>query len=87
MSRYDLTWKRTARKELHALPIDVIARVVAATDALVDVPRPPVCRKLAGSADAYRIRVGEYRVVYSVLDRTLVVEVVRVAHRSGVYRR
>ncbi len=87
MSHYTLTWKRSALKDLRALPHDVIARVIAATELLVDAPRPPGARKLAGSDRAYRIRIGDYRVVYDIVDRMLIIEVVRVAHRSGVYRR
>ena len=50
------------------------------------VPRPAGCRKLSGTDDAYRIRVGDYRIVYQILDRVLIVYVVRVAHRKDVYR-
>jgi mRNA interferase RelE/StbE len=49
-------------------------------------PRPDGCRKLAGASMTYRIRVGRYRVVYTVEDDRLIVEIVRVGHRSSVYR-
>jgi mRNA interferase RelE/StbE len=56
-----------------------------AIDKLPDNPRPSGCRKLKG-ADVYRIRVGDYRVVYEIHDDVLIVLVVRVAHRSEVYK-
>jgi mRNA interferase RelE/StbE len=48
-------------------------------------PRPPGCKKLAREEDLYRVRVGDYRIIYAVQDRILVVEVVKVGHRSWVY--
>lgn len=60
-------------------------RIIVAVEALADEPRPQGCRKLVGSDDLYRIRVGDYRVIYSVDDRLLVVGVERVRHRKEVY--
>jgi mRNA interferase RelE/StbE len=53
---------------------------------LARVPRPAGCRKLTGADDAYRIRVGEYRIVYQIADKVLIVHIIRVAHRKDVYR-
>lgn len=61
------------------------ARIFAAIEALADDPRPDGVRKLQGVEDIYRIRVGNYRVIYFIDDGELVVEVVRVAHRQGAY--
>jgi mRNA interferase RelE/StbE len=55
-------------------------------EALAGDPRPQGCEKLEGVRDLYRVRVGEYRVVYQVSDNILLVLVVRVAHRRDVYR-
>lgn len=85
-NRYTLEWKRSALKEVRSLPVPVATRVVAAAEALAADPYPPGSRKLTGSSHTYRVRVGDYRVVYSVEAMRLVVEVVRVAHRSAVYR-
>jgi len=49
-------------------------------------PRPAGCKKLAGNADYYRIRVGDYRVLYEIRDRVLLVLVIKVGHRREVYR-
>ena len=55
-------------------------------DELAHDPRPPGCLKIIGADDAYRVRVGDYRIVYQIEDRILVVYVIRIAHRSDVYR-
>jgi mRNA interferase RelE/StbE len=83
---YEILIRRSAEKEIRDLPISARARVVDRIRALVDEPRPPGCEKLSGR-EAYRVRVGEYRVIYTIEDRVLVVEVVRVAHRKDAYRR
>ena len=75
-----------ARKALERLTLGVRMRVNEAILALAAAPRPHGCLKLSGSADLYRIRVGDYRVIYRVEDRVLVVLVVRVGHRGDVYR-
>ena len=86
MARYDVLIKPSARKELEAIGLKRDRqRIVAAILALADDPRASGCRKLSGR-DKYRIRCGDYRVVYSVQDVILVVTIVRVGHRSDVYR-
>ena len=77
---------RRALKALAALPRQEQQRVRAAIDLLADNPRPPGCTKLTGDDDAYRVRVGVYRIVYEVLDDRLLIHVVRVVHRRDVYR-
>lgn len=72
-------------KSVNELPADTRKRVFRALQDLSTTPRPTGCKKLKGR-DAYRIRVGDYRVVYEIHDDVLVVLVVRVAHRSEVYR-
>lgn len=61
-------------------------RIRAAIDLLADQPRPPNCVALQGESGVYRVRVGDYRIVYEVFDQLLVVQVVRVGHRREVYR-
>src|SRR5436305_7017442 len=81
--------KPSAEKSLRKLPVSIQKRIVTAIDDLRSDPRPAGCVKLAGaeSADAYwRIRVGDYRIVYALRDRELIVLVVRIAHRKDVYR-
>lgn len=86
MPRYAVIFKPAADKELQKLPTHVQKRIVAAAEALQDNPRPRGCVKLEGADDLWRIRVGQYRVVYTVKDDKLLVLVVRVAHRKDAYR-
>ncbi|MGD9857553.1 MAG: type II toxin-antitoxin system RelE/ParE family toxin [Planctomycetaceae bacterium] len=83
---YRVELKPRADKELRALPQSVQLRVVRALRDLSENPRPAGVKKLAGETDLYRIRVGDYRVVYQIQDERLLVLVVRVAHRRDVYR-
>jgi mRNA interferase RelE/StbE len=62
------------------------SRVAAAIGALAAGPRPSGCKKLAGNTDYYRIRVGDYRVLYEVRDREVLVLVIKIGHRREVYR-
>ena len=84
---YRVEIKASAVKEIASLSRRDQRRVVRAIESLADDPRPPGARKLVGSEDAYRIRVGDYRITYQVLDDVLIVYVVRVGHRRDVYRR
>ena len=68
------------------LPIRVARRIWRKLLSLEIQPRPPGSVKLDGELDAYRIRIGDYRVIYLVNDQNKIVEVVRVAHRREVYR-
>lgn len=86
MDSYAVTFARSARKELAALEHDLADRILAAIAELALEPRPAGCRKLRNSKDLWRIRVGDYRVVYRVDDRERSVDVVIVRHRSDVYR-
>ena len=85
MASYRLLIKPSAVKELEALPRKDRQRVVSRIQGLARTPRPPGCEKLSGS-DRYRIRQGDYRIIYSIEDVELVVLVVRVGHRRDVYR-
>lgn len=85
MASYELRIRRSAEKEIRKLPGEVRQRVVDGIRALADEPRPHRCEKLTAQ-DAWRIRVGTYRVVYTIDDQAVVIEVVRVAHRREAYR-
>jgi mRNA interferase RelE/StbE len=84
---YRVQIARRAVKTIAALPRREQQRIRAAIDLLADTPRPPGCVALAGEDHTYRVRVGDYRILYEVLDAELVIHVVRVGHRRGVYRR
>jgi mRNA interferase RelE/StbE len=83
---YRVLLERGAEKELSRLSPDIHDRVITAIRALATNPRPPGCRKLAGSKHDWRIRVGDYRVVYEIADQIRVVRINRVRHRREAYR-
>ncbi|MCU0836627.1 MAG: type II toxin-antitoxin system RelE/ParE family toxin [Chromatiaceae bacterium] len=83
---YRIEVTRSARKILLSLPRDVQKRLAAAIDGLASDPRPAGCRKLTGSDALYRIRVGDYRVVYEPHDDRLLVMVIKLGHRREIYR-
>lgn len=87
MPTYRVEIRSSARKELAALPRDVLRRVDAAILGLAEHPRPAGCKALQGSEGLLRIRVGDYRVVYRVEDDVLVVLLVKIGHRREIYRR
>ena len=86
MTVYRIVVARSARKELERLPPAAVARIIARIEGLAAVPRPTGCRKLQGSTDLWRVRVGDHRVIYSVDDSRRVVDVIAVRHRSEAYR-
>jgi mRNA interferase RelE/StbE len=83
---YAVTFATSARKELERLDPPLARRVFLAIESLGGNPRPPRCRKLSGSHNRWRIRVGDYRVVYQIYDPEKVVDVVAVRHRREAYR-
>jgi mRNA interferase RelE/StbE len=76
---------RPAQKEIRALDAAPRVRILQAIRRLADEPRPPGCRKLVDSRDRWRIRVGDYRVIYTIDDVGRVLEIVAVRHRSKAY--
>ena len=85
MASYRLVIKPSAAKEIEALPKQDRRRIVAKILSLSRDPRPPGCEKLSGH-DQYRLRQGNYRILYEIRDLVLVVVVVKVGHRRDVYR-
>lgn len=87
MPDYSVALTSSAAKELKKLSGQSIARIVPRLENLASNPRPPGCKKLQGGNREWRIRVGDYRVVYTIDDSKLLVEVTRIRHRSEVYER
>jgi mRNA interferase RelE/StbE len=86
VAKYKLRIKKSAAKELEAIPRKSDRRrIVSRIEALAENPRPNGCKKLSGS-ERYRIRQGSYRVVYAIEDDLLVIYVVKIADRKSVYR-
>jgi len=84
--QYAIEFRPSARRDFVRLPKDVIERIDGALLALRPNPRPAGSTKMAGYQNRYRIRVGDYRIVYEIHDKLLVVLVVRIGHRRDVYR-
>ena len=85
MGDYTVEMKPAARKELEALPDNVLARIVTKIESLAGTPRPAGCKKLKGYKDQWRIRAGDWRVIYIIDDSASHVSITRVAHRRKVY--
>jgi len=85
VSKYAIDIKPSARRELENLSDILIARLLPKIEGLTANPRPSGCRKLRGYKDLWRIRVGNYRVVYIIDDDRKTLSVTRVAHRRDVY--
>jgi len=83
---YRVLLERGAEKDLARLSSEIHDRVIEGIRSLATNPRPPGSRKLAGSKNDWRIRVGDYRVVYEIADEIRAVRVNRVRHRREVYR-
>ena len=82
---YNVRIKKSAEKELRALPPKYLKQIVSRIRALSAGPRPAGCEKLSGG-DRYRMRRGDYRVVYVVDDERRVVDIMKIGHRKDVYR-
>jgi mRNA interferase RelE/StbE len=85
VASYSLRIKRSAAKELEAVPLKDRRRIVTRIEGLRTEPRPPGCEKLSGD-DKYRIRQGNYRILYQIQDHALIVTVVRLGERRDVNR-
>ncbi len=86
MNRYRVEIARRAVKSIAGLPPTQQRRIRAAIDLLAHEPRPPGCVALSGEESAYRVRVGDYRILYEIIDARLVIQVIRIGHRRDVYR-
>ncbi len=83
---YIITFKKSAEKEFEKLPSQVIKRISTAIDALANNPRPAGSKKLEGQKESlWRIRIGDYRVIYLVEDVIKIVEIRRIGHRKDIY--
>lgn len=82
---YELRLVRSARKELEALPDGVLARIARQLDLLSETPRPSGCRKLRGATDLWRLRVGNYRIIYAIDDMARLIEVRAIRDRKDAY--
>lgn len=86
MGSFKIVWKRSAEKELRKLPRETIRQIWDRISRLSDNPFPSGVKKLVNTGYVYRIRIGDYRVVYKVDTEMLFIEIVVVGHRRDIYR-
>ena len=85
MAKFKITFKKSVAKDLRGIPPADVKRILQRIDMLAENPRGEGCVKLSVQ-ERYRVRQGVYRVVYEIRDESLIVLVVKVAHRSAVYK-
>jgi mRNA interferase RelE/StbE len=83
--KYEISIKASALKALKKLPDKEAGRIIAKIDQLAEDPRPAGCIKLSGRSDRWRVRSGTYRIIYTIEDKQLIIEVLRIRHRKDVY--
>jgi mRNA interferase RelE/StbE len=86
MGDYSIVFARSARKELEKLPSSVAQRIIVRIEALRKAPRPSGAVKLQGNKNLWRLRIGDYRVIYSVDDSARAVDISAVRNRRDAYR-
>lgn len=83
---YQIVFRPSARKQFAKLPRDVQKRLKNKIDSLQHDPRPQGVKKLAANEDLYRIRIGDYRIIYQIQDRQLVILLLKIGHRREIYQ-
>jgi mRNA interferase RelE/StbE len=86
MKIYEVVLSKTAEKNLSKLPAKIIAIIIPVLELLRNNPRPLGCKKLKGFSNLWRVRVGNYRVIYSIEDKILLVDIREIRHRKDVYK-
>lgn len=85
MNKYEIRLSQTVVKKLSKLPSDVEQRIIDSIELLINNPQPQGCKKLKGR-DGYRIRIGDYRVIYQIKDKILTILVLDIGHRKDIYQ-
>jgi len=85
MAAYNIFFKNSVWKDFKSIPDKDLTKILNCIESLVDNPRQPRCKKLS-SRERYRLRYGRYRIIYSVQDKELTIQIVKVGHRKNVYR-
>ncbi len=87
MERYNIYWKKSALKELTAIDKKFISLIITAIEELANNPFPKGVRKLFAAEKSFRIRIGDYRIIYSIDSNILVIEIIRIGHRKNIYKK
>lgn len=86
MASFDVRWKRSAVRDLRSSDKPIIPKIIETVDGLLVDPRPKGCRKLRATRRHYRVRVGDYRIIYEVVEESRLIVVHYVRHRKDAYR-
>ncbi|MDJ0660000.1 MAG: type II toxin-antitoxin system RelE/ParE family toxin [Crocosphaera sp.] len=86
MASYKIKWKTSAKKELKRLDKKAIIRLLEAIESLANNPYPAGVKKLVNSGDSYRIRVGEYRIIYEIQSSVLIIYIIKIGSRQNIYK-
>lgn len=87
MASYKIEWKKSAESDLTHLEKKLLPRIFKKVESLVNKPLPPTAKKLRGSESLYRLRIGDYRVIYQVSKLSRLVTVYYIRHRKEVYKK
>mgnify|MGYP001134840905 FL=1 len=82
---FSIRFKSSVKKDLRSIPKQDVQRILNALERLADDPHPSNSKPLTGR-DAWRLRVGQYRAIYTINEQEIVIEIIKVAHRKNVYR-
>ncbi|WP_219703988.1 type II toxin-antitoxin system RelE family toxin [Marinomonas lutimaris] len=85
MAKYKISFKKSVSKDFKNIPKKDVPKILQKIESLADNPRAEGCIKLSG-LDNYRVRQGLYRIIYQIRDDVLIINVIKVAHRSSVYK-
>ena len=83
---YELFIEQSAEKGIKKLPKDIVSRIISKIKSLAENPRPAGCRKIVGSDQDYRFRMGDYRVVYELDEENKRITIMAVGHRKDIYQ-
>jgi mRNA interferase RelE/StbE len=87
MDCYQIKWTNSAKKELKKLDKNIIPRLISAVEELAKNPYPQGVKKLVNSENNYRIRVGDYRIIYEIKSSVLIIYIIKVGNRQSVYKK
>jgi len=86
MNNYDIIFTRSARKEIESFDNKTIQKILPKIESLAKMPWPVNCLKLQGEENLWRIRIADYRVIYSIYDNKHIVDIIAVPHRNEAYK-
>ena len=86
MKSYKVVLSKTAEKDLYKLPSQIISKIIPVLQSLENNPRPVGCKKLKGFTNLWRVRIGNYRIIYAIEDVILLVDVREIGHRKDIYK-